>query len=57
MTRFLVVFGSFSIERGRGQILYFVSVWTDRNYVIYKNNNLVHDLATNLAKNIDFFAF
>ena len=45
MTPFLVVFSSVSIERGRGQILYFVSVYTDHNYVIYKNINLVHNLA------------
>ena len=33
------------IERGRGAIVYFVSVYTDRDYVFYKNINLVHNLA------------
>ena len=45
MTLFFVVFSSVSIERGRGQIVYFVSVYTDHNYVIFNNYNLVHDLA------------
>ena len=45
MTRFLVVFSSVSIERGRGQVLYFVSVYTYHKYVIYENIYLVHDLA------------
>ena len=47
MTRFLVVFRSVSKEQGRGKILYFVSVKTYHNYFIYKNTNLVHDLALN----------
>ena len=45
MTRFLEVFSSVSIERGLGHILYFVSVYTDHNYIFYKNINLVHNLA------------
>ena len=46
MARLLVVFSSVSIGRGRGQVLYFVSVQTDHNYVvIYENIYLVHDLA------------
>ena len=45
MARLLVVFSSVSIGRGRGQVLYFVRVKTDHNYVIYENIYLVHDLA------------
>ena len=33
---FSCLFSSVSIERGRGQILYFLSVYTDNYYVIYK---------------------
>ena len=45
MTCFLVIFSSVSIEPGFGQILYFMGAWTDHNYVIYENINLVQDLA------------
>ena len=34
-----------SIKQGRGQIVYYVSVYTHYNYIIYKNINIVHDLA------------
>ena len=40
-----VVFSSFSIELGPGQVLYFVIVQNDYNYAIYETIYLVEDLA------------
>ena len=45
MTRFLVVFSSVSIEQGRGQVLYYMTVSTNHNYIMYENIYVVQDLA------------